>query len=135
MNSKKYIPSIGFFILLIAFAATFSFFYWVENTVLDATQAESRAHSYFAEKKYSKAYENFFQAANLSENFDDKSRQFRCAANAAHAQNQIDKTLEMLAKALKYNKNNENAISLLKAMLNAKQITQQDIDKLGVDYK
>lgn len=135
MNSKKYIPSFGFFILLSTIISTVGFFYWVENAVFNAFGMEDKAHVYYSEKKYSKAYENFLESAELSENSNDKSRRYRCAANAAHAQNKIDKALDMLGKSLKYNKNNENAIALLKAMENAKQISKEDIKSIGADYK
>lgn len=134
MQNKKYFPSLGFIILSVTIISVAMFLYWVENAVFDATQAENKAHIYFADKEYSKAHSSFYKAATLSENNKDKSRQYRCAANAAHAQNDMDETLDMIALSLKYDKTNKNAIALLKAMLKIKQITKEDIDKLGVDY-
>ena len=131
---KKYMPSLGFVILLSTVVSIFLFFYWVQNAVFDAAQSERKGHKYFANQNYSKAYKKFYLAATLSEDKNDKSRQYRCAANAAYAQQDIDKTLEMLTLALKYNKTNENVKALLKVMLDAKQINKEDIQKLGVHY-
>jgi tetratricopeptide (TPR) repeat protein len=110
------------------------FFYWVQNAIFDATQADNKGHIYYSDQEYSKAYNSFYKAAILSENKLDKSREYRCAANAAHAQNDIDKTLDMISLSLKYNETNQNAIALLKVMLNQKQITKKDIKRLGVHY-
>ena len=135
MKLNKYIPSIGFFILLFSIVITFKFFYWVQNATYNLVKSENQANLMYARKEYQSAYNLFVKIAKSSEKSDAKSRRYRCAANAAHALNKIDIVLDMLKKALKANPNNQNAVALLDAMKNANQITQQDIDKLGVDYR
>lgn len=98
-----------------------------KNKVIDL---EYLGHQLFKKKQYTKSYEAFVKSANLSTNANDKSMRLVYAANALYPTNDIEKILHTVEKALKYKNDNQNAISILEAMIKTKKVSNEKANKI-----
>jgi len=106
------------------------FFDWVYNTLYDASELEARAHQHYANQRYEKAYHDFTQSAELSDQIADKTRRLNFAATSAYTVLDFSRTLKNILRVLKVDPINERAIDQLKNMLKHKQANLEQVQQL-----
>lgn len=118
--TKKYLPSLGFTILLITIISSALLLRWVLEPLSyqKAMALELKGHELTREGKYKKASYYFLKAASIKDDNISRSRRYRCAGTTA--QNPADKKA-YFKLALKYNKNNQNAKNALKLLQKTKR--------------
>ena len=106
--NKKYMPSLGFVILLVTIISSTLFIRWALSPLSyeKAMMLEQKGHKFAKEGKNKKASEYFLDSAQIMDDNSSTSRRYRCAGSTTS--NEDDK-IEYFRLSLKYNPNNKNA--------------------------
>jgi len=105
---KKYIPTLGFFILLSTIIGATLFIEWaLEPFGYEvAMDYEQKGHQLAAQGKLKESSKYFLKAAKIEDDNNSTSRRYRCAGSTA---SNIEDRIRYFKLALKYNPNNKNA--------------------------
>ena len=116
MLNKKYLPSLGFLILLLTIIGSGLFIKWAMGPLSyeKAQQEETLGHQYAKDGKAAEAAKHFLNAAKIQDDNVSRSRRYRCAGSTTANEEQKIKYYKL---ALKYNPNNKIAIRELKPYL------------------
>lgn len=124
MLNEKYLPSLGFLILLFMIIGSGLFVKWASGPLSyeKALIFEKEAHKYFKEKRYKEAFLYFLKSAKIKDNNKTRSYRYRCVGTVLVEQKKYRKSIEFYEKALKYNPNNKLARDALNWMQNTNKI-------------
>ena len=109
MLNRKYLPSLGFVILMITLISSIFFMKWALGPLKydRAFEYEVSAHTAFEKKDFDKAYELFISSADISDDNLSKSKRYRYAAISLLAVNKESEALKYFKKAMILNPNSE----------------------------
>ena len=107
-STKKYMPSLGFVILLVVVISSTLFIGWAISPLSyeKALILEKKGHKFAKEGETTKASEYFLDSAKIKDDNISTSRRYRCAGSTASSENDKIKYFKL---SLKYNPNNKNA--------------------------
>lgn len=108
MLNKKYLPSLGFMVLLVTVVSSGLFIRWALGPLSyeKAQIEETKGHQLTKDGKYEEASKFFLKAAKIEDNPISTSRRYRCAGTTAKVEEDKIKYYQL---ALKFNPNNQNA--------------------------
>lgn len=121
MLSKRYLPNLGFIILLTTILGSILFVRWSFEPLRDgkiaykAGKDEHLGYQLASEGNYEEASKHFLTAAKLEYDNISISRLYRCAGSTSANKEDKKKYFNL---ALKYNPNNQNAKRALKMLMN-----------------
>jgi len=106
--NKKYIPSLGFFILFTTIVGTILFINWaLEPFGYEvALNYEQKGNQLAAQGKSKEASTYFLKAANIEDDKNSTSRRYRCAGTTSIKRSDKIKYFKL---SLQYNPHNKNA--------------------------
>ena len=121
---NKFIPSLGFILVLLMFLGSYLFIKWVylPFEFERSWQYEKQGHLAYKNKNYLQAYKYFLESAQLEDHNNTKSYKYRCAGSALQQLKQYENALNLFNMSLKYNKNNKLATSTIQWMRDTKKI-------------
>jgi len=109
MPNRKYLPSLGFVVLLLTLLVSFFFVKWVLGPLSfeRAHDFEQKGHALYRRKAHLEASESFLDAANASDDSVVIGRMYRYAAVNMMALGKPSDAVAYFKLALKYNEKDE----------------------------
>jgi len=113
MLNKKYLPSLGFIILVMTVVSSGLFIKWAIGPLSyeRAKLEEKLGHQLAKEGKNIEAAKHFLKAAEIETDNISRSRQYRCVGSTSTS---LEDKIKYFKLSLKYNPNNGNALLGLK---------------------